>query len=475
VRILFHLGYPGLLRMFGSTVRELSERGHEVVLAYDMAEKKRSAAAAEIEALPGVRVIGPVPWGLAGTSADVQRRTADYLRYLDRRLAGTPYRQRLESKTPKSALEFARRRGARYLARPYVRGLVWRDRFRPPDPENLAYVESVRPDAVVVAPLISRGEWGARQTETVKSAKHLAIPVAAAIASWDHLTTKGIVKLVPDRVIVWNRAQRREAVQLHRVPRRRIVVTGAQPFDQWFSKEPAASREEFLASVGLEAGRPYVLYVGSSPNITPAEREIAFVRRWLETLRAAGPPLSGLGCLVRPHPGNIDAWAAVDFANLGCAIAPRTRPGIPMDEADEALYFHSIHFADAVVGINTSAILETLIQRRPVLTIRAPEFAQEDTLHFRHLLPEAGGCLLLATTMDDHLVQLSDVLENGDRHRAEIERFLVDFLRPHGLDTPATPLVADAIEALESLPRRRPLSARLAFSGAPFARREQQA
>jgi hypothetical protein len=77
--------------------------------------------------------------------------------------------------------------------------------------------------------------------------------------------------------------------------------------------------------------------------------------------------------------------------------------------------------------------------------------------------------------MDDHLVQLSDVLENGDRHRAEIERFLVDFLRPHGLDTPATPLVADAIEALESLPRRRPLSARLAFSGAAFARREQRA
>jgi hypothetical protein len=351
-----------------------------------------------------------------------------------------------------------------------VRALVWRDRLRPPDRKTLKYVRRAEADAVVVSPLISRGEWGARHTETVKAAQHLGLPTAAAIGSWDHLTTKGLIKVVPDRVIVWNEAQRREATKLHRVPRRRVVTTGAQAFDQWFSRTPTLTRAQFLASVGLDPARPYVLYTGSSPNITPAAEELPFVDGWLRALRGMPAPLADVGVLVRPHPGNMDAWADVDLSELGAAIAPRERPGIPMDEADEALYFHSIHFSAAVVGINTSAIIESLIQRKPVLTIRAPQFAQEDTLHFRHLLPDSGGCVKLAATMSEHVAQLGEVLDDPDAQRAEIERFLVSFVRPHGLGQPATPLLADAIEALGALPHRRRLTTRLAFSGARLER-----
>jgi hypothetical protein len=298
-------------------------------------------------------------------------------------------------------------------------------------------------------------------TETVKAAQHLAIPVAAAIGSWDHLTTKGLIKIVPDRIILWNELQAREATELHRVPRRRIVVTGAQAFDQWFDRRPSTHRDAFCAAVGLDPARPYLLYTGSSPNVTPAAREIPFVESWLRALRSAPPPVRNVGVLVRPHPGNIEAWARVDLSELGCAIAPRERPGIQMDERDESLYFDSIHHSAAVVGINTSAILESLIQRRPVFTIRAPEFAQEDTLHFHHLL----ACVRLAATMDEHLAELARALEDPDAHRDEIERFLHVFIRPHGLDRPATPIVADAIESIGALRHRKPLPARLAFSG----------
>jgi hypothetical protein len=477
VRILWQLGYPGLLRMYGSTVRELAARGHTVLLAYDLPEKRRSAAAEAIEALPEVEVIDPVPWRGRNSSVDVQRRTVDYLRYLDRRLAGTPYMARLERKTPPEAVAFARGWGARWKAKPYVRALVWRDRLRPPQPRTLEYVRRVNPDAVVVSPLVSRGEWGVRQTETVKVAQHLAVPVAAAIGSWDHLTTKGLIKVVPDRVFVWNGAQRREAVRLHRVPRRRVVVTGAQAFDQWFDRTASVDRPTFLAAVGLPADRRYVLYTGSSPNITPAERELTFVEEWLRALRSAPAPVGDLAVLVRPHPGNIDAWAEVDLSELGGAVAPRRRPGIPMSEADEALYFDSIHFADAVVGINTSAIIEALVQRKPVLTIRTPEFAQEDTLHFRHLLPGGGGCVRLAATLGEHVEQLAAALADPAAEQVEIERFLRSFVRPHGLERPATPILADAIEALGVLRRRKPLTARLAFSGnrLPLPRRRRPA
>lgn len=466
MKILFQFEYPGFLRMFGSTVRELAGRGHAVLLAYDLPEKRRSPAAQEIEAMDGVKLVEPVAWQGARTPADVQRRSADYLRYLDRRFARTPYHERMEKFTPPEALELAQRSWARLVARPYVRALVWRDRHRPPDAATLSYLARLRPDVVVISPLVARGRWGARQTDTVKAARTLRMPVAAAIASWDHLTTKGLIKVLPDRVLVWNDVQRREAVKLHGVPRRRIVVTGAQLFDQWFARTPKLEREAFLAPLGLDPARPYLLYVGSSPNVAPAEREIPFVLEWVEALRRAERPVRDVGVLVRPHPGNTDAWAGVDLSPRGGSVAPRDRPGIPMDEADEDLYFHSIHFSAAVVGINTSAIIESLIQRRPVFSVRTPEFAQEATLHFHYLVSGSGGCVELAASFDEHVAQIRTALSEPDRHREEIERFLRLFIRPAGLDRPATPILADAIEQLGTLRPSPPLTLRLAFSGA---------
>jgi hypothetical protein len=325
------------------------------------------------------------------------------------------------------------------------------DRLTPPPKQTVDAIAAHRPDAVVVSPAIARGISGARQSDTVKAARSLGIPVGVGISSWDHLTTKGLLKTLPDRLFVWNDVQRREASAFHGVPDDLIVTTGAQLFDQWFDRQPGSGRQEFLRAHGLDAAHGYVLYVGSSPNITAAAEEEAFVRRWIAALRGSGiPEVSELGVLVRPHPGNVDHWRTVDLTGLGGAVAPRARPGIPMDAADEQLYFDSIHFASAVVGINTSAIIESLVQRRPVLTIRAPEFGetQEGTLHFHYLVPEGGGCVRAASSFEEHVSQLREALEEPELSRAQIEAFLVAFVRPHGLDRPATPILADAIEAL---------------------------
>ena len=82
---------------------------------------------------------------------------------------------------------------------------------------------------------------------------------------------------------------------------------------------------------------------------------------------------------------------------------------MPMSGEDDALYFDSIHHASAVVGINTSAMVEAFIQRRPVLTIRDEAFAetQEGTPHFQELRAAAGAALGVAGSLDEHLGQLA--------------------------------------------------------------------
>jgi hypothetical protein len=328
----------------------------------------------------------------------------------------------------------------------FIRVLQAWERIVPISPVIRDYLEARRPDAVIVSPLI---DAASDQMDCARAAQAAGIPLVAAISSWDNLTNKGHMRLVPDMVTVWNEHQKTEAVEYHGVPADRVAVTGAQLFDRWFGRQPSQSRESFCQMVGLPDARPFVLFTGSSVFIARSEVEVPFVRRWLEGLRRSSDPvLRDAAVLVRPHPFNADSWVHADFSDLGpVAIWPRQRY-TPAEESARTSFFDSLYFSAAIVGINTSAMIEGAILRRPVLSLLTPEFAgtQEGTLHFHYLLPENGGFLRVAHSLGEHEAQLVEVLRNPDLVREQTDRFVSAFLRPHGLEVACTPILAGAIE-----------------------------
>jgi SAM-dependent methyltransferase len=461
MRVLFVMPNPGYLRIYGSTVRLMAERGHEVLLSYDSPEKLQSEVGAAIEGLDGVSVVDASPWRTGKWEPFVWglRLGGDYARYMAPQFSDAEsLRRRMEKFLPKK-LSFLRRwtltrRQARIL-RAILRAV---ERAVPSDPGVDRFIRKHRPDCVVVTPLLLRGKGGIRQADVVKGARIQGIPVAVGVASWDHLSSKGMLRCDPDRVFVWNKAQRAEATSLHDIPGERVVITGAQLFDQWFDRKPAMEAGEFLGQVGLPADKPYLLFVGSSPNIAPPNREVEFFRRWVGAIRAADDPvLREISVLVRPHPGNYGQWEGFDLSGLGdVAISPAARPSLPMGEEEEAHYFHSLHFALAAVGVNTSAMVEAAAVGRAVFTVRVPEFqdTQDGTLHFRLLVPADGAGIRHAGDLPEHIGQLTQATADPDELTAETAAFAERFIRPHGLQLPATPILVDAIEELAAMPHR---------------------
>jgi hypothetical protein len=446
VRILFQLASPAYVRMYGSTIALLGERGHDVLVSFDDPGKQaRGGATFDASGVAGI--VPPLPSAARRYEGAVERlrATSDYLHYLDPRFADAPYlRRRLERSLGGTLRGLARLPYGSRAGRIALAGTLGLERVVPTDDRVSRALAGLRPDVIVVSPLIGRSSRNRRQTDTVKSARRLGVPTVFGVGSWDHLTTKGVVKARPDRTLVWNDLQRRDAADLHSLPRESVDVTGAQLFDPWFDRTPGTTARAFASSLRLP-GERYVVYVGSSPNIAPPEREIPFVRRWLEALRAAD---GGLGVLIRPHPYTVQSWADEDLAALGAVVAPRVPPSVPMSSEDDALYFDSIHHAAAVVGINTSAMVEAFIQRKPVLTIADPAFAetQAGTPHFKELRAAAGPALATAGSIEEHLGQLRTALDDPAGSAAGAEAFLLAFVRPCGLERPATPIVADAIE-----------------------------
>jgi len=450
LRLLFVLGGPEYIRYYDSTMKALADRGHHVMVAVnDLQERKH--ARLEMVGDERIALLGEFPprrdrWM---PLARAVRGTIDFVRYFHPRFAEAPaLRHRMYRKVLPPLLRPLDRihsMSERSLAR-LIRFLQAWERAVPISPVIREYLEARRPDAVIVSPLI---DAASDQMEVARAAQAAGIPLVAAISSWDNLTNKGHMRIVPDMVTVWNEHQKKEAIDYHGVPADRIAVTGAQLFDRWFGREPSQSRESFCEMVGLPDTRPFVLYTGSSVFIARSEVEVPFVRRWLEGLRTSSDAgLRDAAILIRPHPFNADAWVNADFSDLGpVAIWPRQRY-TPAEESARTSFFDSLFYSAAIVGINTSAMIEGAILSRPVLSLLTPEFAgtQEGTLHFHYLLPENGGFLRVAHSLEEHEAQLAEVLRNPALVRQQTERFVGAFLRPHGLDVACTPLLAGAIE-----------------------------
>ncbi len=462
MRVLIHVSLPTMLRHFEGVLVSLADRGHSVRIAYHRApELPLPPALAGHERIAFAR--SPGRRGDDWSEEIVELRSVrDYLRYLDKRFAGAP---KLRARALRKMMQATTDEERLHLIAPCPRcgtrlvddeiGGILRAGFRkrgitrisrllahmeatiPSSTAIEAFFREQQPDVVLVTPLIALGSY---QPDFVKSAKALDIPVVFPVFSWDNLSTKGLIHVLPDQVFVWNEWQRAEAVEMHDVPEERVVVTGAPRFDEFFAMQPQTTRDAFCEAHGFDPRQPIVTYLCSSEFV--AAEEVQFVTRWIGEVRRA-PRLATCNILIRPHPREKTQWKPFVAPDPGVAVSrPRAI------NADQTL-FDTLHHSAAAVGLNTSAQLEAAIAGKPVLTILAPEFAdgQQGTLHFGYLLKEQGGFVDVAPDLDTHLRQLQQAVD-GDYDRDGIRRFVGRFIRPHGLDRPATAVMVEAIEAL---------------------------
>ena len=257
------------------------------------------------------------------------------------------------------------------------------------------------------------------------------------------------------------------------MPVERVVVTGAQCFDHWFGW-PARPREQFLARVGLDPSKPYILFTGGS--LFPAWRtEAEFCIEWIKAVRASNEPtLRDASILIRSHPKRNHEWQAVDFSGFEDVVLWPPHVESPVEGETRADYFDSIYHSAVVVGVNTSAMIEAGAIGRAVHTILLPEFAtsQVGVLHFRYLHEIGGGLVQVSNDLEEHVRRLEDVMTGCDAEGEEAaRRFTELFVRPQGIEVPATPIFVDAIEELVSRGphEREPRPRRLVLLRAPLA------
>jgi hypothetical protein len=280
MRILFALTQYALVRHFESVVLELARRGHQVkIVTQDRGEGIKLPAAFERE--PNIsHELNELTRGDAhGELLRKTRAIRDYLRYLAPAFANADkLRTRALRKMIKtvsddkqSHLSARAPDGKKVKDEGLIAMLVEAidggephgpalDRFLaqieaavPADAELTTYLQNEKFDAVIVTPLVF---MPSPQPELVKAARAAGIPSIFPVFSWDNLTTKGLLHVIPDAVTVWNDRQRRELVELHGVPAERVIVTGAARFDGFIERNASEDRAAYCARHRLDPAQP---------------------------------------------------------------------------------------------------------------------------------------------------------------------------------------------------------------------------
>ncbi len=334
------------------------------------------------------------------------------------------------------------------LASPIADGLLQAaEAATPPDAGILEFIRARAPDVMLASPANLRFS---EETDYLKAARKLGIPTAVPVLSWDNLSTKGLLQVLPDRLFVWNEHHLKDAVEIHGVPRDRIDLAGSPFFDKWFAPtKDLPDRGAFCRGLGLDPERTILLYLGSSRRI--AEDETWFVEKLRRFLGASkNERLRGCQLLVRPHPANARIYQKLSGEGV-CVFPkdgelPETREGFAHMRA-------SFHHASAAIGINTSGMIDAVLAGLPTFSVRLPRYAQTQAgaVHFRYL--EEDDALYLSNDVTGFCENLIRLLGGEDPKAEGRLAFARKFARPRGLDRPAGDVIAEGVLAMAARKR----------------------
>lgn len=443
-RVLFVMRSVSHFSYHQSTVRSLLTRGAHVQIAID---PKWSAGRSSqfVESWILANKMAPFEWaplrreGWRRRLIFPLREIRTYASYLRRPEQSAFYLNRWQGYLPGLMLRLLKGKLTGGAIR-WVLRRSWTDAlFRlveaciPPDKEISKFIQNRKPDVLISSPVNMRFS---EEIEYFKAAKKLGIPTVLPVYSWDNLTTKGLIHVNPDLLLAWNEAHRTEAIQIHNQAKEQIRISGSPFFDKWFEQTPASpvERTSYLRKVGLDPARPFFTYLGSSKNIAGDE---TWVIDSIATYLAASEDayLRSLQILVRPHPSNFDVYQKSFASNV--ALWPRPpfdfEMGVP--ETSNALreFYLALTLCDATLGINTSAMLESVIADRPTGCFITDRYrkTQEQAVHFQQLW--RSGALKGIRSEGEFIEWMLQLRANEDSQRPSRLKFVREFVRPNGL------------------------------------------
>jgi hypothetical protein len=208
----------------------------------------------------------------------------------------------------------------------------------------------------------------------LRTAVRRRVPSIAVDASWDNFTNKILPVRRVNRLLVWNRLMKEQAVALHGYRPEEVVVTGPPHWDLYFRSGQGSSREAFFRRIGADPSRKLVTLTTTSLELYAHYDHVVHVLTDAMT-RGAWPYPCQL--LVRVHPrDDLDRYK--EFMHLPNVVVEkpfrqtvRSGDGLGVDITGESQHHlaDTMRYSDVVVQVASTIAVEAAIFDTPVVNV----------------------------------------------------------------------------------------------------------
>ena len=249
------------------------------------------------------------------------------------------------------------------------------------------YFEKYNPSVVVLANLFNEPE-----VNFLRVAKRCGVKSIGFINSWDKVTAKCILRLLPDKTIVFNGIVKDEVVRHNDVFEKDIFIGGMPQYDYYFSRQ-IIPRDEFLKKRGFSPDTKLIVYapLGSAFSISDWS-----VIDCLYKLNGEGVFGKNIKILVRfpPHDFIEESelkkrpWLVYDHPGVRFA----NEPGGDWDmNFSDLFYLHdTLAHMSLLVGYASSINIDSAIFDKPVISIdfevKPQKLLARSPLRFRNVV-----------------------------------------------------------------------------------------
>jgi hypothetical protein len=436
MKILYCLRNKNIFNYQESFIENLSQNGHDIHIVFSSVQKDKEANFMDpnpierLEKLPNISFENLIPKRNIIQKANmIFREVKNYQRYFN------------DSYQDSSQHSFYQERWAKYLPI-FIRFIFTKVLFfkssltRKFTDKFFNLIELISgspkthkkiiidfgPDVIIVSPANLRYS---EEIDFIKYGKKKGIYSVISVLSWDNLTTKGGFNISPDKFIAWNYTHKEELINYHDVDRENILVCGSSFFDKWFMKKyEDFKQEDFDRLFNIELEDKYIIYLGSSSNLGKYDHEV--ISEILEFLDNSS--MKDLIVIIKPHLTNQDYVNKFDhLSNVRVWKNDLTTDWVE----NQAMFKFGLNNAICSLGLNTTAMIDSIINHCPVISIIHEKNIDQPTnsaIHFKSLINSETYHLIDSINNLDQ--DINSVSEDKNSFEEKRNKFISTFIRP---------------------------------------------
>ena len=314
------------------------------------------------------------------------------------------------------------------------------DRLVPIDRELAAMLDKYQPSLVLAPDIIL-----ASDRVLLRAAKRAGFKTVGMVRSWDNLTAKGVIQVMPEWLIAQTSRMKQEAIRFGDTEPDRVVVCGVAQFDEYW-KPATQTREDFLTSLGIPTDRRVVLCAPFFGEYSQ-KSGIMLVEALAKAIDDRKLP-GDVHLLVRYRPEDgttAEAPRSLNHPRITVTLpaskffaTPRGRKDYEFTQEDVDLMIDSLRYSEVTLNTISTLTVDAVALDKPVINIRFdidPDVEEGNRVklysHFDHYTAlESTGGVRLAHSFDELLKHLNVYLKNPSQDvagRAQIRREQIEF------------------------------------------------